>query len=283
MKLTRGAILLLLPAVTVFTLLLAGPIANLTAESFRLFVPGRVGSAKDAPWTLINYAELLEPAYVSYFLDTFRIALMASLIGLVIGYVIAYFVARVRSAGVRKLAIGFLVAMMFLSILVRVYSLELTFGPVGFLTEVSGLLGLGRNSRAMIEILVIAGLVHFVTPMVTLTLVGTIQNVDPRLAEAAQALGAPRWKAHLTVTVPLSMRGVISAFLITYTLSISAFVIPMVLGKGRVLFVSNLIYSRFGEIANYPSGAAISIVLLLLSLVIVYIISDVALRRWERG
>ncbi len=283
MKLTRDALLLIVPALAVFTVLLAMPLANLVAESFRLFEPGRVGSATDAPLTLRNYAELLEPAYVGYFLDTFRIALVASLSGLLIGYPIAYFVARMRSTYLRKVWIGFLVAMMFLSILVRVYSLELTFGPVGFLAEVSDLLGVRRNSRTMIELLVIAGLVHFVTPMVTLTLVGTIQNVNPRLAEAAQALGAPRWRAHLSVTIPLSMRGVISAFLIAYTLSISAFVIPMVLGKGRVLFVSNLIYSRFSEVANYPSGAAISIVMLLLSLLIVYAVSDVAIRRWERG
>ena len=56
----------------------------------------------------------------------------------------------------------------------------------------------------------------------------------------------------MTVTVPLSSRGILSAFLISYTLCISAFVVPMVLGKGKVLFVSNLIYNRFSEIANYP-------------------------------
>ena len=97
--------------------------------------------------------------------------------------------------------------------------------------------------------------------MATLTLLGTIQNVDPRLVDAAQALGAPGWKAHLTITLPLCMRGLLAAFLFAFTFSISAFVIPMILGKGRVLFISNLIYNRFSEIANYPSGAAISIVL----------------------
>ena len=141
-------------------------------------------------------------------------------------------------------------------------------------------LEISTNSRGYIECLVVAGLLHFIIPMAALTLIGTIQNLNPRLVEAAQALGAARWKAHLTVTIPLSARGILSAFLISYTLSISAFVVPMVLGKGKILFVSNLIYSRFSEVANYPSGSAISISLLVISLTIVYVVSRVAAPRW---
>ena len=117
--------------------------------------------------------------------------------------------------------------------------------------------------------------------MATLTLLGTIQNVDPRLFDAALALGAPGWKAHLTITLPLCMRGLLAAFLFAFTFSISAFVIPMILGKGRVLFISNLIYNRFSEIADYPSGAAISIVLFGVALAIVYVMSRQVNKRWN--
>jgi len=83
------------------------------------------------------------------------------------------------------------------------------------------------------------------------------------------------------VTLPLSTTAALSAFLISYSLCISAFIIPMVLGKGRVLFVSNLIYSRFGEVTNFPGGAAIAIALLIATLLIVYCLSSVAGRRRE--
>jgi putative spermidine/putrescine transport system permease protein len=142
-------------------------------------------------------------------------------------------------------------------------------------------LGISPNGRGYIEALVGAGLLHYIVPMATLTLLGTIQNVDPRLVDAAQALGAPAWKAHLTVTLPLCMRGLLAAFLFAFTFSISAFVIPMILGKGRVLFISNLIYNRFSEIADYPSGAAISIVLFAVALAIVYVMSHQVLKRWK--
>ena len=62
------------------------------------------------------------------------------------------------------------------------------------------------------EFLVGGGLLHYIVPMATLTLLGTIQNVDPRLFDAAQALGAPGWRAHLGITLPLCMRGLLAAF-----------------------------------------------------------------------
>ena len=281
MKLTRSAAILLIPALAVFTALLLLPIGGMLHESFKLFVPGRIGSATDAPHTFTNYAELLKPAYFAFFRETFRISLIATVLGLGIAYPIAYFVARRRSSGLRTLAIGFLITMMFLSVLVRVYSLELTFGPVGLTRSLMKYLGIGMNSRLYIEWLVIGGLLHYTIPMSALTLVGTIQNINPRLVEAAQSLGATRSMSHLLITVPLSARGLLSAFLMSYTFCISAFVIPMVLGKGRVLFVSNLIYSRFSEIANYPSGSAISIVMLVVSLLIVYLASAITIRRWQ--
>ena len=120
---------------------------------------------------------------------------------------------------------------------------------------------------------------HYVFPMAAIILVGTIQNVNPHLVDAAQVLGAPRWKAHLGITVPLSMRGVLSAFLICYTLNIGSFVVPMILGRGRVLFVSNILYNRFSEVANYPSGAAIAMVILILTLLLVYAVSRLAIER----
>ena len=278
----RGAVLLLIPSLAVFSTLLLLPLLGLLEESFRLYIPGRVGSQPGAPLTVSNYVLLWDQVYLLYFYDTFRLSLFSALIGLLFGYPIAHHIARHRSSRIRIFWIGFLVVMLFLSVLVRVYSIRLTFGPVGYLRDISGLLGLSPNGPAMTEIQVILGLIHYMIPISALTLIGTIQNIDPRLVEAAQALGAVRLRAYLTITMPLSARGILSAFLICYTLSLSAFIIPMILGKGRVLFISNLIYNRFGQIANYQSGAALSVVMLFLSLVIVYTVSRLAVARWER-
>ena len=85
------------------------------------------------------------------------------------------------------------------------------------------------------------------------------------------------------MTIPLSARGLLSAFLISFTLSISAFVIPMILGRGRVTFVSNLIYNRFSELANFPSGSAVAMVMLVFSLTVIYLVSRFTSKRWDKG
>jgi putative spermidine/putrescine transport system permease protein len=277
----RGPHLLFLPAVAIFAALFVLPMAGLFVESFRQYVPGSIGSAADAPFTLLNYSELLTPSFAGFFFQTLRISLLASAAGICLSLPLAYWITRHLSSSWRAIAVGFFVTLMFLSVLVRTYALELTFGAAGPMRSTLLALGISPNGRGYIEFLVGAGLLHYIIPMSTLTLLGTIQNVDPRLADAAQALGAPAWKAHLGVTLPLCIRGILAAFLFAFTFSISAFVIPMILGKGRVLFISNLVYNRFSEIANYPSGAAISIVLFVLAMLIVYVLTAQVNKRWQ--
>ena len=278
---TRRGEGLLLPAVAVVAILLVIPLLLVGDESLRLFVAGRVGSARDAPLTLQNYGELLRPAYARYFADTFRLSFVASLLALVLAYPIGYRVAREHRPRVRRTWIAFLVVMLFLSILIRVYAVSLAVGPSGFGRQLAELLGLSLNSRGYAELSIVLGLLHCLVPMAAIVLLAPLQALNPRLVEAAQALGAPAWKAHATITLPLSAHGMLAAFMLCFTFCISAFVIPMVLGKGRVLFVSNLIYSRFGEIGNYPGGAALSIALLTLSLVVVYALDRAAGSRWR--
>jgi ABC-type spermidine/putrescine transport system permease subunit I len=274
---------LLAPALVVFGLLLAAPLLRLLLESVRTFISGQIGSSADAPLTLENYLDLLAPAYAYYFLDTFRIGAIATVIALVAGYVLAFRIARTPSAAARKRWLAFMVGVLFLSVLIRVYALALLFTPAGILRLITAWTGLGTNSPTLNEAFVVAGMLNYLVPISVLTLIGTIQNINPRLAEAAQALGAARWQAHLSVTLPLSARGLLSAFLIDYTLCLSSFVVPLILGRGQVVFVSNLIFSRFSEVANYPSGAAISVVMLVLSLLVVYTMTRIAERRWRAG
>jgi ABC-type spermidine/putrescine transport system permease subunit I len=274
-------IALLTPGVVLLGLLLIVPLANIVAESFRQYVPGKVGGSFDAPFTFANYLDLYHPIYINYLTTMLWCASIATVAALVMSYPIAYVMARTRSRGIRIALIGLLVGLLFLSALVRVYSLELSFGSVGLGRTIAALIGVSSNSSSYAIFLVIIGLMHHSIPLAALLMTGTIQNINPRLVEASQALGAPLWRAHLSVTLPLSMPGVLSAFLVCYTINLSAFVVPMILGKGKIQFLSNLVYDRYAELANFPSGSAIAIQLLIVTLVITYGIGW-ALRRWTR-
>jgi ABC-type spermidine/putrescine transport system permease subunit I len=276
MRAVGSRILLLLPAVAVFVLFLMLPMLMVLDESFRTFEPGRIGSVAGAPLTTDNYAELFRQVYLRYFGQTYLLAFCASILAIIFAFPISYYIARNAPSWVRKAAISAIIGLMFLSALVRVYSIQLTFGSAGILSPIMSAVGVNTNGRAYIYVVIVAGLLHYAIPMSILILIGAIQNLNPRLTEAAQSLGASALKSHLTVTIPLCIRGLVSAFLVSMTLGISAFVIPWILGRGRVLFISNLVYSRFSEVANYPSGAAISIVMMVLSILLIFVMSRLA-------
>jgi ABC-type spermidine/putrescine transport system permease subunit I len=270
---------LLVPGLLVLALLMLGPLINLLDQSLREYVSGHVGAAADAPYTFQNYIDLFGSVYLLYIADTFRISFIATAISIVAGFLVAYRIARESRRLARKLWLALVIGMLFLSALVRVYSINLLFLPSGVLRKAVVFFGIGPNSALASEIMITVGMVNQLLPIAILSLIATIQNVNPRLAEAAQALGASRVRSHLSITVPMCRRGLIGAFLLTYTLSLSSFVVPMVLGRGQVVFVSNLIYARFAELSNYPSGSALSISLLLISLIIVFVTARIASGR----
>lgn len=272
---------LLSPGLLVFAALMVGPLAVLVDESLKPFVPGRIGGESSAGITLMHYSDLMDPAYALYFADTFRLGLIVTLCGLLLGYPVAYLVARQAAPKIRTVVIAGLIGMLFLSLIVRVYAIMMTFGPIGPLNGFGRIVGIAANSRAETEMMVVLGLLHTVFPLIAITLIGTVQNVNPRLEEAALSLGAPRWKAFLAITLPLSVPGILSAAILGYAFCISNFVVPLILGKGFVLFVSNLIYSRFSETNNYPSGAAISVVMILVSMLLFYGLMSLVRNRWK--
>ncbi|MBH5396271.1 ABC transporter permease [Bradyrhizobium sp. CNPSo 4010] len=269
----RTTILLLLPAVAIYVVLLALPLSTVLEQSFRVFTPGRIGSEAGASLTTENYSELFVPVYAHYFIRTYLLAFCASVIALIFAFPIAYYIARNASSMARKSWISALIGLLFLSSLVRIYAIQLTLGPVGILGPAMSFFGVNMSGGPYLNFVIVAGLLHYQIPMSILILIGAVLNLNPRLTEAAQALGASAFSSHRTVTLPLCIKGLISAFLVSMTLGVSAFAVPWILGQGRVLFISNLIYSRFGEVGNYPSGAAFSVAMIVLSLLLIFLMS----------
>ncbi|MGF7160785.1 ABC-type spermidine/putrescine transport system permease subunit I [Rhodoligotrophos appendicifer] len=270
-----GAVILPFVFYVVFFL---APLSLSFFESLRTYVAGAIGSSANAPFTLENYIALLSPAYLGFLGHTFRLSLIATVLVLLASYPFAHHLARRPSGTTRKLMVSGLVLLLFMSTLVKVYSLSISLGPTGFGRPLAALLGTHPNSRMMSEIFVVLGLFGFLYPIATLMQIGTIQNINPRYLEAALALGANRLTSHFKVVLPLCIDGLIATFLVIFTLAISAFVIPMILGRGHITFITNLIYTRFSELANYPSGAALSMLMLVISLTMVFVFSGLLSR-----
>ncbi len=270
---------LLLPGLAIAALLLALPLLTLADQSLLPHVGGRVGAATDAGWTTENFTDLFKPAYFGVLWDTLRLSFLSAVLAVALGALLAYRIARMEGRRRRKIALAALFLFLFLSMLVRIYAILLTFGPTGPGDALLRGFGLLPSSRTHAELMVVLGFLHYLVPVAALMLVGTFQNIGTGLYEAAMALGAPRWRAHLSTTARLAAPGMVSAFFVVFSLAVSSFVIPMILGRGKVQFLANLSYARFSEVANYPSGAAIAMLLLVISLAIVGLIGLVARDR----
>lgn len=272
---------LLWPALVVMAPLLLGPLLVLGHESLKPFTSGRIGGDDAGALTLDNYVQIAGPEYARYFLDTLRIGLISAGLALLLGFPMAHFIVRRAAPLMRRVLIGGLVGTLFLSIIVRIYAIAMTFGANGPLSGFSSVLGIVPNSPDGAELMVVLGLMNTTLPLVALTLLGTLQNINPRLEEAAMSLGAPRWKTFFQVTVAMSLPGILSAGIIAYAFCISNLVVPMLVGRGFILFVSNLIYFRFSEVANFPSGAALSIVMMVLSVGLFYGLLALVKGNWQ--
>jgi len=252
---------LVAPALALYGVLLVGPLGLLVRQS--------LATGGDS-LTLSHYRALLSESFAFSLIETFKISIIATLASTILGYLVAFYLVRRCSPRMRNVWLNVIVSILFLSLLIRIYALLLTFGTGPFMQFVTGLFNTSPTSRTVTEMLVVLGLLNFTIPLVILSLLGPIENINPKLMEAAQTLGAAYWKAFFGIDFKLSLASFVSAGVTTFSLCISAFLIPMVLGRGFVNFVANLVYVRFQEVFDPATGAAMAIALLVITLLVIY-------------
>jgi putative spermidine/putrescine transport system permease protein len=255
--------------------LLGGPLAFLIAFFVLPFALVFMESlrSKDGVWTAEHYAKILGEAYYweTLFL-TFKLSLWVTVTCFLTGYPLAYYIVRhVKTRAVRRLIYIVVVTPLFTSNIVRAFGWIVLLGRRGLINDT--LLGMGLVERPIPmlygQFSIILGLVYIMLPFMVLTVASVLQNIDRSLEDAARDLGCSSWSAFWTVTFPLSLPGVIAGSLIVFTLSVSAYVTPSILSGGRQIVMSMLIFQQYGAILNFEFGAALSVVLLLATLVLV--------------
>jgi putative spermidine/putrescine transport system permease protein len=257
---------LLAPAVLVVGLFLVPPLIGILG--------GSVVQQKQqtgAP-SLANYARFLgDPYYLRTLLLTLKLSFVTTVSALVLGYVVAlYLVRSLRSRTARRLTYLIVVAPLFTSSIVRSFGWMVGLGNNGFLNRL--LLDLGIVDRPVRLIFnetgVVIGLTHILLPFMVLSIAAVLQNIDQALEEAAMDLGASRLTTFRTVTLPLSLPGVVAGSLIVFSLAMSAYVTPAVLSGGRLKVVPMLIYEQYISVFDWGFGAAMAMILLALTLAI---------------
>jgi putative spermidine/putrescine transport system permease protein len=227
------------------------------------------GSLEPGGFSLDNFAQMAKPVYAGVFADTVLLCFYTALFSLIAGYPLAMALVRVRSKALRSAILIIAITPLFLGEVVRTYSWIVILGANGFANSV--LMGLGIVERPVqlmfTQLGVVLALVHVTLPLVVIMVAAGLSHIDPAYEKAAYSLGAKRLRVFLTVTLPLSMPGVLAAVTTAFAWTFSAFATPQLIGGGQVNMVSNLVYQLGFASFNFPFAAALSVAGLALTLV----------------
>ena len=252
------AVLLLLPCLAVLAGLFVVPQALMLAAS--LWERSPYGGLVRA-WTLANYARAFDPLYVFILVRSFSLAFSTTLLCLVVGWPVAYWLG-LRVAPRFKNALLVLVILPFwTSFLVRLYAWIFLLRQEGLVNLVLGAFGIPPLPLLYNDFAVMLGQVYGELPFMILPLYASIEKLDRSLLEAAADLGATPLRSLLRVTLPLTTPGVTAGCLLVFIPSLGAFLAPDLLGGGRTAYVGNLVQSQFAVARDMPFGAAVSFVL----------------------
>ena len=212
-----------------------------------------------------NYLLLVnDDLYIRSLLNSLRIALVATVIALALGYPIAYAVARAPQRW-RTILVTLIILPFWTSFLIRVYAWIGILKNEGLLN--AALLKIGLIAKPLVILntdwAVYIGIVYSYLPFMILPLYAALEKQDPALLEAAADLGAPPWKSFWTVTVPLSLPGIVAGSLLVFIPAVGELVIPDILGGSGTLMIGKTLWSEFFNNRDWPLASAIAVVLLL--------------------
>jgi ABC-type spermidine/putrescine transport system permease subunit I len=215
-------------------------------------------------FTFQNYTDLFSAYYFRLFTRTLRVALWTAVLSAILGFPIAYFIAR-ATPRVKSVAIFLVISPLMISTVIRVFGTTLLLNPNGIVNQIIELIGLPPLRVLHTETAVVIGLIQMLIPFMVLPIVSALERIPVTLEEAAQNLGANWWRAFVAIILPLSLPGLVSGAILTYTLAVSALVIPALLGGAGDRMLGQQIYDQMFVAFNWPAASALSVTLVILT------------------
>jgi len=241
--------------------LLLVPFANVAMYSIHAYSPMKVFLPE---LTLDNCRTILDFYYVRLFGRTLRLGLITTAVCIALGYPLAYFLARALPR-VQALCLFLLIMPLMVSAVIRVFGWIVILGRKGLVNQALVALGLEPIKLLYSETAVVIGLVNIFVPFMVLPIMASIERIPLSLEEAAQNLGANWYQMFRRTILPLSLPGLISGCLLVFSLSISAFVTPALIGKPRERMVGQQIYDEVLVSFNWPRASSLALTLVLLT------------------
>ncbi|GED30333.1 ABC transporter permease [Brevibacillus centrosporus] len=222
-------------------------------------------------FSLKNYALFVQdPFYVQILWRTIRVSIWTVLATLVLGYPVAMYMAQ-ATGKMRGIVTMLILAPHLISVVIRNFGWVVVLGEKGWVNESLIALGIIEQPLRLLynELGVVIGLTDSFIAYMVLALATSMYAIDPSLNKAASILGASRVRTFFSVTLPLSLPGIIAGTTLVFSLSMSAFVTPALMGGTSVKVMPVIAYEQIMATLNWPLGAALAFLLLGSTIVLV--------------
>lgn len=216
-------------------------------------------------FTFDNYRRVADPVYARIFVRSIGYAAFTTLLCVLIGYPVAYCIGRARET-VRQRLMLLVMVPFWTSFLIRTYAWITILKQEGLLNSLLQAFALRTTPLDLLytPFAVTIGLVYAYLPFMILPIYGSVEKLDGSLIEAAHDLGAGPWRVFSTVIVPLTLPGIAAGTLLVFVPAIGMFAITDLLGGAKVPLIGNVIQNQFMQARDWPFGAALGVVFLLL-------------------
>lgn len=221
-------------------------------------------------FSLENYLRALEPLYLVILGRSLALATATTLLCLALGYPVAWWLARRAPPRWRNALLVLVILPFWTSFLVRMYAWIVLLRTEGVVNLVLGALGLAPAELLYNDFAVALGQLYGELPFMIIPLYVSIEKLDPSLLEAAADLGADARRTFTRVVVPQTLPGIVAGCVLVFIPSLGAYLAPDLLGGGKTAYVGNLIQSQFAVARDMPFGAALSFVLSLVVILLLF-------------
>ncbi len=266
-KKSKSLWLMLLPLYLFTLIFVAGPLIYMIYISFM---------TPSESWGVIHqfstksYINILDPVYLNTFTESLKLAVISTFFVVLIGYPFGYFMARLTSKG-KKLMMLLIMIPFWTNSLIRLYGWIIVLRANGTLDSALMFLGI---TDAPLKLLytypaVVIGMVYALLQFMILSVYSSAEKMDWNLVEAARNLGATRTQAFLSITLKLTMPGLLSGIILTFIPSMGLFFIADILGGNKVVLVGSLIQDQLLKAHNWPFAAALAVLLMLFTTLLI--------------
>ncbi len=267
MKKRKTIWLTLLPLYLFTLIFVAGPLVYMVYLSFTTPSEG---------WGVVNefsiqsYANILDPVYLNTFVESFRLAITSTFFIVLLGYPFGYFMAKLSPKGKRLMTILLMVPF-WTNSLIRLYGWIIVLRANGTLDSFLMFLGVIDKPLKLLYTYpaVVIGMVYALLQFMILSVFSSAEKMDWSLVEAARDLGATKLQAFLTITLKLTLPGLLSGFILTFIPSMGLFFIADILGGNKIVLVGSLIQDQLLKAHNWPFAAALAVVLMLITTLLI--------------